>query len=262
MIKLIASDIDGTLLKNHGQVIPPRTAELIRALIDKGVYFTAASGRQYGSLVRMFQPVSDHICYVAENGCVCAYQDNIIARYHLPQDAAFDIIDAIHDFPDCYAMVSGLHTSYIDTDDPEFYRIIREDLRYNVTKVKDFKSEIKEPILKIAACDLNGTDRIGPHFTNMFNGDIKAVTAGLLWVDFGSVSSNKGVGLKALLDHLHIDPADCVAFGDQYNDVEMLKLAGTSYVMSTCAPGMEQHADHVTDSVEAVLEEILASLEA
>ena len=46
MIKLIASDIDGTLLTNHGQIVPERTADLIRRLIDKGIYFTAASGRK------------------------------------------------------------------------------------------------------------------------------------------------------------------------------------------------------------------------
>ena len=54
MIKLIASDIDGTLLTNHGQIVPDRTADLIRRLIDKGIYFTAASGRQYSNLRRMF----------------------------------------------------------------------------------------------------------------------------------------------------------------------------------------------------------------
>ena len=66
MIKLIASDIDGTLLTNHGQIVPERTADLIRRLIDKGIYFTAASGRQYSNLRRMFDPISENICYAAK----------------------------------------------------------------------------------------------------------------------------------------------------------------------------------------------------
>ena len=61
MIKLIASDIDGTLLTNHGQIVPERTADLIRRLIDKGIYFTAASGRQSSNLRRMFDPSSENI---------------------------------------------------------------------------------------------------------------------------------------------------------------------------------------------------------
>ena len=60
---------------------------------------------------------------------------------------------------------------------------------------------------------------------------------------------------------LHIDPRECVAFGDQYNDMEMLQFAGTSYVVSTCAPGMETYATHVTDSVLESLKEILRESE-
>ena len=65
----------------------------------------------------------------------------------------------------------------------------------------------------------------------MFSSDIKVVTSGNLWVDFICPTANKGSALKNLLDHLHIDAKDCVVFGDQYNDVEMLKTAGTSYAM-------------------------------
>ena len=49
MIKLIASDLDGTLLQNEAQELTPRAIELIRALTQKGVHFVAASGRQYAN---------------------------------------------------------------------------------------------------------------------------------------------------------------------------------------------------------------------
>ena len=66
--------------------------------------------------------------------------------------------------------------------------------------------------------------------------------------------------MKNLIDLLGITPEECVAFGDQYNDVEMLQLVGTSYAMSNAAPGISYYADYVTDSVEDVLEDILADL--
>lgn len=97
--------------------------------------------------------------------------------------------------------------------------------------IDDPKSEIPEPILKIAVCDYNGTDACEKHLKEMFSSDIKVVTSGNLWVDFICPTANKGSALKNLLDHLHIDAKDCVVFGDQYNDVEMLKTAGTSYAM-------------------------------
>lgn len=261
MIKLIASDIDGTLLTNHGQIVPERTADLIRRLIDKGIYFTAASGRQYSNLRRMFDPISENICYAAENGCLCAHKNEIISKMYLPQDICMDIIDAIHDFPDCYGMVSGVNTSYIDTDNPEIYDLIKNTNKYNVTKVKDLKTDVPEPILKIAVCaPKHGTTRIGPHFGKLFHGEVHAVTAGLIWVDFVGDNANKGLGLKAILDYLHIDPSECIAFGDQLNDIEMLKVAGTSYAMSTGMPEVRALANHITDCVDDVLEEILRTL--
>ena len=52
-----------------------------------------------------------------------------------------------------------------------------------------------------------------------------------------------------------------MAFGDQYNDLEMLELVGHSYAMSNSAPGVSYYADEVTDSVEDVLEDVLSSLD-
>ena len=56
-------------------------------------------------------------------------------------------------------------------------------------------------------------------------------------------------------------PEECIAFGDQYNDIEMLELAGQGYAMSAAAPGIAAHAEYVTDSVEEVLEDVLAGLD-
>ena len=66
--------------------------------------------------------------------------------------------------------------------------------------------------------------------------------------------------MKDLIDHLHIDVKDCVVFGDQYNDVEMLQIAGTSYAMANAAPGIDKYATHVTGSVEKILQQIIDEL--
>lgn len=260
MIKLIASDIDGTLLGNHEQVMKPRIAELIKILSDHDIYFVAASGRQYANLQKLFGPLSDRIGYIAENGSLCIFQDRIISQSSMDRESARRVIQAIHDFPGCHAMVSGVNVCYIDSHDPRILQFIQDEMNYNVIVVDDFLTEIKEPILKIAAFDLNGGERIAAHFPPMFQGDIKAVTAGKIWVDFGMSSINKGVALQSLLDYLHIDPKDCVTFGDQHNDREMLMLAGNSYAMTSGAPGIAAYAKHTTDSVEQILEKIAAGL--
>lgn len=80
MVKLIASDLDGTLLKNGAQELNTTVFQQILALRENGIYFVAASGRQYENLRRLFAPVKDDISYIAENGSLCIHKGNILAR--------------------------------------------------------------------------------------------------------------------------------------------------------------------------------------
>ena len=70
MIRLIATDLDGTLLERDGS-LPEDTFEVVRMLNEQGIRFAASSGRQYGNLVRLFAPVADRMAFVCENGAFC-----------------------------------------------------------------------------------------------------------------------------------------------------------------------------------------------
>ena len=92
MIKLIASDLDGTLLQNEAQELTPRAIELIRALTQKGVHFVAASGRQYANERLLFHEIKDDISYIAENGSLCIHQGKVISRGLIEDDLAYRIL--------------------------------------------------------------------------------------------------------------------------------------------------------------------------
>ena len=70
MIRLIASDIDGTLLQNGATEIPEEIFQEIRRLAERGILFCPASGRQYSSLRRLFAPAADRLPFLCENGAV------------------------------------------------------------------------------------------------------------------------------------------------------------------------------------------------
>ena len=72
MVKLIASDMDGTLLDGEGNV-PPETFDLIKRLKTAGIGFVASSGRRFDTLQELFAPVSDQMDFVASNGAQDAY---------------------------------------------------------------------------------------------------------------------------------------------------------------------------------------------
>ena len=67
MVKLIACDIDGTLLSTSQQEISPLVFDQLGRLLEKGIVFAAASGRQYLSLRRLFAPFEDKIYYICNH---------------------------------------------------------------------------------------------------------------------------------------------------------------------------------------------------
>ena len=80
MIKLIASDLDGTLLPEGTMDVNPELFDVIRRLKKKGVTFAAVSGREYDSIAKVFEPVKDDIYFIAGNGGVISYQDRSSRR--------------------------------------------------------------------------------------------------------------------------------------------------------------------------------------
>lgn len=259
MIKLIASDLDGTLLTNGAKELTTELFDLILALKEKGIYFAAASGRQIASLRNLFGPVADEISYITENGAVCVCDGELISTTAIDHDLALRIIECTQKLPNRKTLVSCVDTCYVESSDEEFYNLIRYGYN-NATSVIDNLTDITEPIVKIAVydtCDPKGTLE---YCTDIFKDEVNVVTAGNYWVDFVPFHSNKGTALKTLAEHLGLELKDTMVFGDQQNDIEMLKAAGTSYAMDTASSDVAACADHITDSVEKILKQYLEEL--
>lgn len=78
MIRLIASDIDGTLIKDSTPDLYPEMADAIRELKKRDILFCAASGRQYESIRNVFRDIKEGIVFIAENGAQIRYQEKDI----------------------------------------------------------------------------------------------------------------------------------------------------------------------------------------
>ena len=119
MIKLIASDLDGTLLQNEAQELTPRAIELIRALTQKGVHFVAASGRQYANERLLFHEIKDDISYIAENGSLCIHQGKVISRGLIEDDLAYRILRELKKEPGFEIVVSREDTCLIENNNSQ-----------------------------------------------------------------------------------------------------------------------------------------------
>ncbi len=256
MIKLIASDLDGTLLLNGAQDVSDQIYEQIRRMKEEGILFVASSGRQYTNLRHRFEPVKDDIAYIAENGALGMWKGECFFKRSLETELAHRVIDALHSCQGCICMVSGERVCYTDSKDERFWdhmlHVVRNDMEYR----EDLKA-LEEPCLKISACSFSGAEDPAEKLRDIFKDEIKITTSGNIWVDFITPGASKGHALEILMNQFNINKEESASFGDQYNDLEMLKATAYSYVMESGAEGLEAYAAYKAKRVEDEIEKIL-----
>ncbi len=115
-IKFIASDMDGTLLDQYGR-LDPEFFDLFLQLEEKGILFSAASGRQYYSLRDTFAPIQDRILYVAENGTLVIHKDKELYSCTIPKAEVAEIVKAARCIEGAHIVLCGKRSAYIEVQD-------------------------------------------------------------------------------------------------------------------------------------------------
>ena len=122
MIKIIFSDMDGTLLTS-GNKLPASFGEMMTELKRRGVIFAPASGRQYASLIRSFEAYRDDFLFVAENGTLVMHKGAEIFSSPIGFEAAHKLMAASENFDNILRVWCGKKDAYLrrEQDTPEFY---------------------------------------------------------------------------------------------------------------------------------------------
>ncbi len=257
MIRLIASDMDGTILRDGAQALPPRIIPILHGLIGRGFLFTAASGRQYANLRRLMGPLADDVDYVCENGAFAVHKGEIIYKAALDRELGRELMADILAVPDCEVQLSGVDTAYIQPKRPAYTEHLRNVLKNNITEVDDIFSTSEDYIKISAYVHGDRTEEYLERFKARWGSRFTLASTCPHWIDFVPPNIHKGRALKALLDVLGIPQEEVMAFGDNYNDLEMLALAGESYAVSTAKPEVIAACRHTCKYVEDVLERLL-----
>lgn len=260
MIKLIACDLDGTLLQNNSQSLTPRIIELIDRLHEKGILFVAASGRQYPNMYRLFEPVSKHMAFICENGGFIKYKEEIIHKIAMDRALGLKLMEDIYKREGCEVLLSGENTSYINPKDNSYLIRMRDTVKNNITIIDDF-NKVTEDFIKISVYEKTGIkEGNGPELQNTWMNTFKSTISGYGWLDFTAPSVNKGNALTILLNKFNIEPNQAMAFGDNYNDIEMLSLVTYGYAMENAVDDIKNRFNYHTSSVEDTLEDLLNKL--
>ena len=251
--RLIALDMDGTLLTPQGQV-PKRFWQLDDDATAQSVTLTPASGRQLATLQRMFPACET---FIAENGAVVWHGGEVVSTTDLPLDAARNLIAALPDAP--FPAHTVICAPEVATPLPLPPAIDAEVDKYYASRTTlAALGDHPTPVIKIALYVETDAERDALPWVRKHAPELRAVVSGKHWLDIMHPDADKGQALEALADTLDIPLAQTAAFGDFLNDYGMLRAAGYAVAMENAHPDLKAIADEVIGSNgdEAVVDKL------
>lgn len=230
MIKLIMSDMDGTLLDENGK-LPDGFDAVMTELKKRNILFAPASGRQYYALRREFAKYVDDFVFMAENGTYVVYQDEELYTSTLRGDVVQEMLEIAAKVRGAHVVLCGKKSAYVVSEDAEFLELV--NVYYDRYKLVENFSVVDDDILKVAICDLSeggAESNSYPHFAG-YADRLQISVSSEAWLDIMCRGVNKGVAAKAVQKHFGVRPEETMAFGDYMNDLQMMKAAYHSYAM-------------------------------
>jgi len=241
--------VDGTFLDDQHQYEIDRFNEQLQELKRRKIHFAIASGNHYSHLQMIFGEKSPITTFIAENGALTMDRGQVIAESRLTPEIIQQLLRQLKDDPKLQPdsiHLSGQKASYMNQAEAA---TLTPQIKYfynNLKLVPDIGT-VDDHIYKLNAIwDNKPLKPIADYLNAKFPGVIHATASGFASIDIIAGGVNKGIGLQQLEKHLNLTAANIAAFGDNYNDLEMLKRAKYSYAMCNAVPAIQQHAAFVT----------------
>ncbi|KZL88361.1 Cof-type HAD-IIB family hydrolase [Clostridium magnum] len=246
MIKLIASDMDGTLLNQYDK-LNEETFDIIMKLKEKDILFAVASGRQYFNIKNKFDKIKENIIYVAENGSYVILEGEELYSSKLDKDMVDSFLETAKQIEGCETVLCGKKGAYIEKNYEKFIKEVeRYYLKYEV--VNNF-NEVEDDILKFTIYDFKGAaENCSKIFEPRFGNTFQVTVSGENWLDIINHDVSKGVAIKHLQEKFNIKPEETMVFGDYFNDLSMFDEAYHSYAMKNAPDKVKQHARFMAKS--------------
>ena len=247
MIKLIASDIDETIIRDD-QIVPERNKEAIKQAIEKGVIVMLATGRgpyEIFDIPEQAGVIADDRYVICCNGAVTmnVKTKEIIDVVDMDFSYARDIFN--------FAYENDL-TFYIYTLDEKYGLNLSDDTIVAEKHIKiidtdniDFLEE--ETILKtiIKNKNMNYLQGLEVDIARITNYELEITYSSNMYMEINARGVNKAVALKKVCDYYNISMENVLAIGDNYNDVAMLEAAGTSVAVKNARLQVKESADYI-----------------
>lgn len=257
-IKMIALDLDGTVLNSKKEMTPAVISAIKRA-IAAGIEVLPATGRAFTGVPQEFMDIPGVRYIIAANGASVydSKTKTVLLSDYFDKETALDIFDNITRW-DVSPSVFIENTAYAQEDD--FCRMdgliesgVITYLRLSRQPVPSLRKHIEDaesPIIKISALFYDTDQR--PEAVEYFNsrGDCTLTSSLPNNIELNTKTATKGNALLWLAQHLGIQQSQTMAVGDSMNDFAMMKAAGLPVAMGQSHPKILELADFVTKSCD------------
>ena len=252
-IRVIATDMDGTLLDPKGQLDLPRLEKILDKLDQCDIRFVIATGNEVHRMRQLLGHLTERVVLVVANGARI-FENNELIQAQTWDDAMVD--KALDHFKgrECQdqfvvtAMNGGFvkkGTVFTELDKFMTPEMI-EKLYQRMNFVDEFDSSLFGGVLKMSmVVGEERLDSVLQEINDLFDGHVRAVSSGYGCIDILQDGIHKAWGLVELLKRWNLKPEQIMAFGDSENDIEMLELAGISYAMENAEEAVKRVATKV-----------------
>lgn len=252
--RAIALDLDGTLT-NHDKVVTPRTRQALLLAESKGAIIILASGRPTYGII----PVAECLELEKRGGYILSYNGGNIVNAKTGEKLFSQFLpDAVIPILYKYAKeknhaLLGYASNEIITEMPDD-QYVKEESRINkmnIRKVDNLLDALEpHPTKLLMTGDPTDMIKAEEELVEILGEKMDIFRSAPFFLELVPKGIDKAQSLLRLLSKINLTPADLMAFGDGYNDLSMLKLAGVGVAMANAAPEVRADADYVTLSNE------------
>ncbi|NLK00661.1 MAG: HAD family phosphatase [Clostridia bacterium] len=266
-IKLVAIDLDGTLLDSNKK-ISPRAEKAIRDIREKGVRVTIATGRMFASTRPYAEHLDLELPLITYQGALVKLKDNtnILYQRNVPSYLAQEVVAMAreHGYPLNFYLDDHV---LVEKASPEILNYAR---KYNVEveEINDLTEMSDIGPIKLLAINEREEElmKFEEKCRDVFGEELYITKSMPEYLEFMHPEATKAKGLEAVEDYLGIGDGETMAIGDSFNDLEMLHYAGVSVVMGNAREEIKAAADYITasndnDGVAEALEKIILKKE-
>ncbi len=245
-IKLIAIDIDGTLITPDKR-ITPRVREILRCVEDKGIMVSLVTGRLYPTCKRYALELGlSGPCVIYQGAMIIDHRtDNVLYELRIPKDKALRVIRYSRKHNLALNVYMDQFTFY--TEKPNQYSILDAQLNeVELQVVKDLEEiVVNDPLKLMFVDDPEIISKLEEKFSNL-DDELIALTSLPQFLEIVNKNATKASALKWIADRFNIKREEVMAIGDSHNDIPMLEWAGIGVAMENADEKVKSHADFVT----------------